>query len=58
MERLRDAFLREGPMPHNNGGDHADDQHQRGKSDQHNLFDVHGAAHHPGLCFLFTQARK
>jgi hypothetical protein len=52
LQRLRNAFLREGPIPRKNNGNNAAKQHHTGKPEQHDLLDVHRAAHHFRLCFL------
>jgi hypothetical protein len=58
LQRLRNAFPRKGPVPHQNDAEVAENQHYSRKPEQHNLFDVHGAADHSGRYFLLMQAQK
>jgi alpha-beta hydrolase superfamily lysophospholipase len=45
-------------VPHQNDTEVAENQHYGRKPEQHNLFDVHGAADHSGRYFLLMQVRK
>jgi hypothetical protein len=45
-------------MPRQNDAEAAENQHHGRKPEQHDLFNVHRAAHHSGRYFLLMHAQK